>query len=280
MLAQLLSQVSRGRMASHLVLLCLLASALTAPLQDTPEVREAKAQFYAAFDDAKAGKHAALAPVNNDIQAAQIPNAYLDDTKPVADEKMNHKIAHDTAALGGLVHMQAEPVAAFYIAKTEEVAEAEKQFMEEFTVAEQGEHTKYAPANNDIQAAQIDNFYILDTQEVVDAKEMFMTYFAEAKLKAMALDATMDAVAETVPAVAAVKSAPTVVAVETAPAAPAQVVAPTFYNLPMVHGYPAFTYPLPMSYLLLPIAAPAAAAAASVATPEVTAEAVAVVEEA
>merc|ERR1739838_956693 len=250
-----------------LLLLCLLGGSLAAPLQDTPEVREAKELFFAAHADATAGKHAALAPVNNDIQAPQIPNAYLDDTKDVADQKMDHKIAYDTAAAGGLKHMQAEPVASFYVAKTEEVAEAEKQFLEKFTVAEKGEHTKLAPVNNDIQSPQIANFYIADTQEVVDAKDLFMTYFAEAKLKNMAVDTAMDAVVEAAPAVAAVKSAPS------APAAPAQVAAPTFYNLPMVHGYPAFTYSLPMNYFLLPVTAPVAA-------PEVAAEASAVVEEA
>merc|ERR1739838_899690 len=149
----------------------------------------------------------------------------------------------------------------------EEVTEAEKQFLEKFTVAEKGEHTKLAPVNNDIQSPQIANFYIADTQEVVDAKDLFMTYFAEAKLKNMAVDTAMDAVVEAAPAVAAVKSAP---------AAPAQVAAPTFYNLPMVHGYPAFTYSLPMNYFLLPFTAHVAPAAA----PEVAAEASAVVEEA
>ena len=45
-----------------------VAFASAAPLEDTPEVAEAKAAFKAAFDAAAAGEHAALAPVNNDVQ--------------------------------------------------------------------------------------------------------------------------------------------------------------------------------------------------------------------
>merc|ERR1711923_619791 len=76
----------------------------------TAEVAAAKASFKAAFDIAEAGEHAALAPVNNDVQAAQIANAYLDDTVDVAEAK--------SVAAGGLaakqapapVHEVAEPV--------------------------------------------------------------------------------------------------------------------------------------------------------------------------
>merc|ERR1739844_369841 len=204
--------------------------------------------FLAAFVEAKEGKHAALAPVNNDIQAPQIANAYLDDTEAVVEAKADHKVAFDTAAAGGLAHMQAEPVAAFYIAKTDEVAEAEKKFMEEFAINENGEHVKFAPVNNDVQAPQI-----ADTPEVVDAKDQFMTYFAEAKLKSeMPVDAaveTVDAAVETAPVVVAVKSAAPVAVANTIPAAPVKVV-PTIYNLPILHGYPALTYPLPMNYLI------------------------------
>ena len=67
------------------VLACFLAVAAAAPVDDTPEVAAAKASFKAAFDVAEAGEHIALAPVNNDVQAAQIANAYLDDVVEVAD---------------------------------------------------------------------------------------------------------------------------------------------------------------------------------------------------
>merc|ERR1739844_819111 len=224
--------------------------------------------FLAAFVEAKEGKHAALAPVNNDIQAPQIANAYLDDTEAVVEAKADHKVAFDTAAAGGLAQLQAEPVAAFYIAKTDEVAEAEKKFMEEFTINENGEHVKFAPVNNDVQAPQIANMYIADTPEVVDAKDQFMTYFAEAKLKS---EMPVDAAVETAPVVVAVKSAAPVAVANTIPAAPVKVV-PTIYNLPILHGYPALTYPLPMNYLIHVPVVPAVQAA--------PAEETAVVEEA
>merc|ERR1712036_112539 len=57
------------------LLICsFLAMAAAAPIEDTPEVAEAKATFKAAFDAAEAGEHAALRPdalhpVNNDVQA-------------------------------------------------------------------------------------------------------------------------------------------------------------------------------------------------------------------
>merc|ERR1711892_1478142 len=196
-MGQLLSHTSGVEMFASFGLLCLAGATLAAPLLDTPEVVEAKGQFIAAFETAREGKHAALAPVNNDIQAAQIANAYLDDTAPVSEAKLNFKIAFDTAEAGGLMHMQAEPIANFYIAKAAEVAEAEDLFMKQFTAAEKGEHVMYAPVNNDIQAEQIENAYIPYTQEVVDAEAA----------PAAAV------VVETAPAVAAVKSAPAVVAV-------------------------------------------------------------------
>merc|ERR1712121_364095 len=203
---------------------CIVGVTLAAPLQDTPEVLEAKEKFFAAFETAREGKHAALAPVNNDIQAPQIANAYLDDTEPVAEEKAKFKIAFDTAEAGGLKHMQAEPIANFYIAKVDEVAAAEAEFMKEFDTAEKGEHIKYAPINNDVQEPQIGNEYLPYTQDVIDASNQFMTYFAEAKLKAMEVAAPMvvEEAEEAKPAVVAVKS----VDVKPSPA----VVVPSFYN--------------------------------------------------
>merc|ERR1712203_529497 len=63
-----------------LMLTSLLAVASSLPLEDTPEVAAAKAEFQAAFDAASAGDHAALAPVNNDLQAEQIALSYLTDS--------------------------------------------------------------------------------------------------------------------------------------------------------------------------------------------------------
>ena len=38
------------------------------PIEDTPEVAEARAAHLALVEEAKAGLHAAKAPVNNDVQ--------------------------------------------------------------------------------------------------------------------------------------------------------------------------------------------------------------------
>merc|ERR1712126_217329 len=89
-----------------------LAMAAAAPIEDTPEVAEAKATFKAAFDAAEAGEHAALRPdalhpVNNDVQAPQIASAYLDDVEEVAAAKAEFQAAFDDAAAGGLAAKQA-----------------------------------------------------------------------------------------------------------------------------------------------------------------------------
>merc|ERR1712127_107316 len=89
-----------------------LALAAGAPLEDTPEVVAAKAEFAAAFAAAEAGEHAALRPdaahpVNSDVQAAQIASAYLDDIEDVAAAKAAFQAAFDDAAAGGLAAKQA-----------------------------------------------------------------------------------------------------------------------------------------------------------------------------
>merc|ERR1712114_63500 len=95
------------------LLICsFLAMAAAAPIEDTPEVAEAKAAFNAAFDSAEAGEHAALRPdalhpVNNDVQAPQIASAYLDDVEDVAAAKAEFQAAFDEAAAGGLAAKQA-----------------------------------------------------------------------------------------------------------------------------------------------------------------------------
>ena len=72
---------------SSQMLTSLLAVASSLPLEDTLEVAAAKAEFKAAFDAASAGEHAALAPVNNDLQADQIALSYLADSEDVAAAK-------------------------------------------------------------------------------------------------------------------------------------------------------------------------------------------------
>merc|ERR1712077_105653 len=86
-----------------------VAVAAAAPnfLEDTTEVALAKAEFQAAFDAAVAGEHASLAPVNNDVQAEQIPDQFLDDAEDVAAAKAEFLAAFEAAAAGGLADLQA-----------------------------------------------------------------------------------------------------------------------------------------------------------------------------
>merc|ERR1712106_976547 len=51
------------------ILASFLAVATALPIEDTPEVVAAKAEFSTAFAAAEKGEHAALAPVNTDVQA-------------------------------------------------------------------------------------------------------------------------------------------------------------------------------------------------------------------
>merc|ERR1711997_790547 len=90
-----------------LMLTSLLAVASSLPIEDTLEVAAAKAEFKAAFDAASAGAHAALAPVNNDLQAEQIALSYLADSEDVAAAKAESLAAFDSAAAGGLAAKQA-----------------------------------------------------------------------------------------------------------------------------------------------------------------------------
>merc|ERR1711997_81852 len=89
-------------------LVFVVAVAAAAPfLEDTTEVALAKAEFQAAFDAAVAGDHAALAPVNNDVQAEQIPDQFPDDAEDVAAAKAEFLAAFEAAAAGGLADLQA-----------------------------------------------------------------------------------------------------------------------------------------------------------------------------
>merc|ERR1712212_932607 len=92
------------------------------PIEDTEEVAAAKAEFAELFAAAEAGEHAALAPVNNDVQADQIPSAYIEDTEDVAVAKAAFNAAFEEAKSGGLaakqapapVHVVADPVLPTY----------------------------------------------------------------------------------------------------------------------------------------------------------------------
>merc|ERR1712076_33549 len=91
----------------RLVFVVAVAAAAPNFLEDTTEVALAKAEFQAAFDAAVAGEHAALAPVNNDVQAEQIPDEFLDDAEDVAAAKADFLAAYEAAAAGGLSALQA-----------------------------------------------------------------------------------------------------------------------------------------------------------------------------
>merc|ERR1711887_68409 len=91
----------------NLIIASLLALATSLPLDDTADVATAKAVFNAAFAAAEAGEHAALAPVNSDVQAAQIAAEYLADAEEVAAAKSAFTAAFDEAAAGGLTAKQA-----------------------------------------------------------------------------------------------------------------------------------------------------------------------------
>merc|ERR1712177_122783 len=106
-MGSLLRRFKGLKVFNMLRLVFVVAFASAAPLEDTPEVAEAKAAFKAAFDAAEAGEHAALAPVNNDVQAEQIAAAYLDDLEEVVAAKAAFTAAFDDAAAGGLAAKQA-----------------------------------------------------------------------------------------------------------------------------------------------------------------------------
>merc|ERR1719175_523441 len=91
-----------------LVALAFVAAATASPIEDTPEVAAAKAAFAAA----EAGDHAALAPVNDAVQAAQIATAYLDDDEAVAAAKADFAAAFAAAEAGEHAALAPKPVEA------------------------------------------------------------------------------------------------------------------------------------------------------------------------
>merc|ERR1711981_1053577 len=70
-----------------------LAVAAAVPLEDTDEVKAAKAEFAAAFAAAEAGEHAALRP-------AAVATAYLADLPDVAEAKAAFQAVFDKYAAG------------------------------------------------------------------------------------------------------------------------------------------------------------------------------------
>merc|ERR1712241_1006694 len=70
-----------------------LAVATSIPIEDTEEVKAAKAEFHKAFAAAEAGEHAAL-------QAKQIASVYMADLPEVADAKAEFQAIFDKYAAG------------------------------------------------------------------------------------------------------------------------------------------------------------------------------------
>jgi len=99
------------------ILACFLATA--AALDDTEDVKMAKAMFYKAFDAAEKGELAML-------QAPQIPNAYLADDAAVAAAKPY--LADDAAVAA------AKP----YVADSADVMAAKAEFKKYFDAREMG----------------------------------------------------------------------------------------------------------------------------------------------
>merc|ERR1712212_253894 len=86
----------------------------------------------------------------------------------------------NTVELGGLKQLQAKQIPNAYIADTPEVAAAKEAFLKAFEDAEMGKLAEIAPVNNDLQAGQISSAYIDDTEDVAIAKAAHMTAVEEA----------------------------------------------------------------------------------------------------
>merc|ERR1712001_71442 len=98
----------------------LLALATASPIEDTPEVAAAKAEFQKAFDAAVAGEHAGLMVTDGRTiitdGRVQGPTAYLADAPEVAEAKAAFKAAFDAAAAGEHAALAPKPVEALPVA--------------------------------------------------------------------------------------------------------------------------------------------------------------------
>merc|ERR1712062_815525 len=96
----------------------------------------------------------------------------------------------NTVELGGLQQLQAKQIPNAYIADTPEVAAAKEAFLAAFKDAEMGKHAELNSVNNVLQTGQIANAYIDDTEDVVAAKAAHMTAVKEAEAAAAMVGAT------------------------------------------------------------------------------------------
>merc|ERR1712079_347675 len=114
-----------------------LAVAAAIPLEDTEEVKAAKAEFAKAFAAAEAGEHAALRP-------APVATAYLAEEPEVAEATAAFMKVFDAYKAGEIplpvapVH-EAAPLKQAYLADVPEVAEAKVAFKKVFDAYKAGE---------------------------------------------------------------------------------------------------------------------------------------------
>merc|ERR1712227_78789 len=189
---------------------CLSAvAALTLPLEDNAKFKVANAVFANVYKAVAAGDHINLRPVNNDVQAPQIANAYLADSMDVANAKEAFMDTFRKVEAGGLKAMQAPapkvaehvqqmsaPVAVYSAHPYQHMANnnfankhvtskalnakfkaANKAFTNVYKSVAAGDHINLRPVNNDVQAPQIANAYLADSIDVAEAKEAFMDTF-------------------------------------------------------------------------------------------------------
>merc|ERR1719282_1808293 len=192
--------------------ICLSAVAAL-PLEDNAKFKVANAVFANIYKMVAAGEHINLRPVNTDVQAPQIANAYLADSMDVAEAKeafmdtFRNVEAMKTSApkVTDSVKMSAPvaPIAVYsahvnHVAPTSyaiiskaaipaipkdtaEVKAAKKAFATIYKKVEAGDHINLRPVNNDVQAPQIANAYLADSMDVAEAKEAFMDTFRSVK---------------------------------------------------------------------------------------------------
>merc|ERR1712176_1731621 len=166
------------------------------------------------YKSVAAGEHINLRPVNSDVQAPQIANAYLADSMDVAEAKEAFMDTFRKVEAAPKVSETVAPVAVYsahpyqHIANSNfankhvapssyavsskaidpadpknaaEVKAAKKAFTNEYKAVAAGDHSNLRPVNNDVQAPQIANAYLADSMDVAEAKEAFMDTFRNVK---------------------------------------------------------------------------------------------------
>merc|ERR1712186_221855 len=156
------------------ILACFLATAAAMPLEDTAEVKEAKAVFYKAFEAAENREHAKLKLV-----PAPVVTKYVQVAAPVAAPVLYSNAVYSHVAQPYAVHVPAAPAAP---EDTVDVKEAKAMFYKAFEEAEKGEHAKLAPA-------PVMNAYLPDAPEVAAAKPYLADDAAVAAAKPYLADA-------------------------------------------------------------------------------------------